>query len=61
MNFGPMPIGAARRTEKFTIENRGEHDFKFVITKYQRDVAPQKLNVKYVVDPRPDCTIPFSR
>ena len=46
VNFGPMPMGAARRTEKFTIENRGEHDFKFIITKYQRDVAPPKLNVK---------------
>ena len=46
VNFGPMPIGTARRIEKFIIENHGEHDFKYVISKYQREVSPQKLNIK---------------
>ena len=48
VNFGPMPIGCPRRVEKFLIENHGEHDFKFIITKFQRDSSPQKLNMKYV-------------
>jgi hypothetical protein len=46
VNFGPMPIGASRRVEKFLIENHGEHEFKFIITKYQRDTSPQKVNTK---------------
>ena len=46
VNFGPMPIGMSRRVEKFVIENHGEHDFKYVISKYQREVSPQKLNPK---------------
>ncbi|CAF0941486.1 unnamed protein product [Adineta steineri] len=46
VNFGPMPIGCPRRVEKFLIENQGEHDFKYIITKYQRDASPQKLNAK---------------
>ena len=46
VNFGPMPIGCSRRVEKFLIENHGEHDFKFIITRYQRDAVPQKLNTK---------------
>lgn len=46
VNFGPMPIGTSRRIEKFIIENHGEHDFKYIITKYQREASPQKLNIK---------------
>jgi hypothetical protein len=46
VNFGPMPIGISRRIEKFVIENHGEHDFKYVISKYQREISPQKLNIK---------------
>ncbi|CAF3321831.1 unnamed protein product [Rotaria socialis] len=46
VNFGPMPMGTSRRIEKFIIENHGEHDFKYIIQKYQREVSPQKLNIK---------------
>lgn len=46
VNFGPMPIGTSRRIEKFIIDNHGEHDFKYVITKYQREISPQKPNPK---------------
>lgn len=46
VNFGPMPIGTSRRIEKFIIDNLGEHDFKYVITKYQREISPQKPNPK---------------
>lgn len=48
VNFGPMPIGTSRRTEKFLIDNCGEHDFKYIISKYQREISPQKPNPKYV-------------
>ena len=46
VNFGPMPLGIARRLEKFIIENHGEHDFRYVISKYQREISPPKVNVK---------------
>ncbi len=46
INFGPMPISTTRRMDKFVIENHGEHDFKYVITKYLREASPQKLNLK---------------
>ena len=46
VNFGPMPIGTSRRTEKFLIDNCGEHDFKYIISKYQREISPQKPNPK---------------
>ncbi|CAF1106189.1 unnamed protein product [Rotaria sordida] len=46
VNFGPMPMGTSRRIEKFIIENHGEHDFKYIISKYQREASPQKLNLK---------------
>lgn len=46
VNFGPMAIGAARRIEKFIIENQGEHDFKYNIAKLQREISPQKTNLK---------------
>ncbi|CAF3461095.1 unnamed protein product, partial [Rotaria sp. Silwood2] len=46
VNFGPMPMGTSRRIEKFIIENHGEHDFKYIISKYQREASPQKLNIK---------------
>lgn len=49
VNFGPMPIGTSRRIEKFIIENHGEHDFKYVISKYLREISPQKPNPKYVL------------
>ncbi|CAF3557720.1 unnamed protein product, partial [Rotaria sp. Silwood2] len=48
VNFGPMPMGTSRRIEKFIIENHGEHDFKYIISKYQREASPQKLNIKDV-------------
>ncbi len=41
-----MPMGSSRRVEKFLIENHGEHEFKYVLTKYQRDAIPQKMNTK---------------
>ena len=41
-----MPIGTSRRIEKFIVENHGEHDFKYVMTKYQREISPQKPNPK---------------
>lgn len=46
VNFGPMPIGTSRRLEKFIIQNLGEHDFKYVMSKYQREISPQKPNPK---------------
>ncbi|CAF4490959.1 unnamed protein product, partial [Didymodactylos carnosus] len=53
VNFGPIPLGLTRRVEKFVIENRGEFDFKYILSKYTRESSTQKMTIKDTKKPSP--------